>query len=61
MNRSYISVLTEDGRVRDDLPLPSGELRRELLESFEAGQDLLVCVLGAMDTEAVISIKSDTN
>ena len=56
-----MSVLTEEGRVRNDLELPPGELRRELLERFEAGQDLIVCVMAAMDTEAIISIKSAIN
>ena len=56
-----MSVLNEEGQVRDDLILPSGELGREIQQNFEAGQDLLVFVMTAMDRETVISFKTVKN
>ena len=48
-----MSVLNEEGQVKDDLILPTGELGREVQQKFEAGLNLLVFVMTAMDREAI--------
>ena len=47
--------------MRDDLVLLAGDLGREVRKRFEEGQDLVLCVMAAMNTEAIISIKTAAN
>ena len=58
MNSSSLSLLNEEGHVRDDLNLPSGDLHHTIKQRFRDGKDLVVVVLKAMDKEAVINVKN---
>lgn len=55
---TYLSLLSEEGQVREDIELPAGELGHDIQQKFENGQDLVVCVLKAMGTEAIIAVKT---
>lgn len=57
----YLSLLNEEGQVREDIQLPAGELGRDIQQKFEDGQNLVVCVLKAMGIEAVIAVKNSPN
>jgi len=57
----YLSLLSEEGHVREDIELPAGELGHDIQQRFEDGQDLVVCVLKAMGTEALIAVKNIPN
>ena len=61
VSEGYVSVLNDEGQVREDLIIPAGDLGQEMRKRFEEGQDLVLCVITAMDTEALIGIKSACN
>ncbi|XP_077445762.1 eukaryotic translation initiation factor 5A-1 isoform X1 [Stigmatopora argus] len=54
----YLSLLQDSGEVREDLKIPEGDLGREIENKNEAGEEILVTVLNAMDEEAAIGIKA---
>ena len=58
VNSNSLSLLNEEGCVRDDLNLPPGDLSHTIKQRFRDGQDLVVVVLKAIDKEAVISVKN---
>lgn len=50
--------MTEEGDTKDDLKMPSDpDLAKQITESFEAGNDVYVIVVSAMDEEAIQSMK----
>lgn len=53
----YLSLMTDSGEIREDLKLAEGELGKEILQRFEAGEDLMVTVQQAMCEEAAVAIK----
>jgi len=53
----FVSMLTAEGTSKDDLKVPPGELGDQIRAMFAEGKDLVVAVLGAMGTEAIISCK----
>jgi len=57
----YLSLMSDNGDVRDDLKVPEGELGTKLRGEQEAGNDILCTVLKACGEEAVIAIKNNTS
>ncbi|XP_040284158.1 eukaryotic translation initiation factor 5A-2 [Bufo gargarizans] len=56
----YLSLLTESGEVREDLKLPEGDLGKEIEAKYEAGDEIMISVLQAMDEECAVAIKAMT-
>ncbi|XP_049617870.1 eukaryotic translation initiation factor 5A-1 [Syngnathus scovelli] len=54
----YLSLLLDSGEVREDLKIPDGDLGKEIESRNEAGEQILVTILSAMDEEAAIGIKA---
>ncbi|XP_078266690.1 eukaryotic translation initiation factor 5A-1-like [Rhinoraja longicauda] len=53
----YLSLMTDNGEVREDLKVAEGDLGKEILQKFEAGEDLMITVQHAMNEEAAVAIK----
>jgi len=53
----FCSLLNSDGTTKDDLKIPEGELGESLRKEFDSGKELVVTVIGALGTEAVIAFK----
>ena len=45
--------MTSDGASKDDVKVPEGDLGVSIQEGFDAGKDLLVTIISAMNEEAV--------
>ncbi|KAG8581232.1 hypothetical protein GDO81_007598 [Engystomops pustulosus] len=60
INDKYLSLLTDGGDVRDDLKLPEGDLGKEIEARYEAGDEIMISVLCAMDEECAVAIKAMT-
>ncbi|TKS92855.1 Eukaryotic translation initiation factor 5A-1 [Collichthys lucidus] len=58
INDGYLSLLQENGDLRDDLKVPEGELGKEIQSKYEGLEDVTVTILSAMDEEAAIGYKS---
>lgn len=39
----YLSLLKDNGDLREDLKLPEGDLGKEIEGKFESGDEFLVC------------------
>ncbi|KAG8006152.1 Eukaryotic translation initiation factor 5A-1 [Nibea albiflora] len=54
----YLSLLQENGDVREDLKIPEGELGKEIESKYEGQEEIVVTVLSAMEEEAAIGFKA---
>ncbi|KAG9392706.1 Translation elongation factor IF5A [Carpediemonas membranifera] len=57
----FCSLMTDDGKTRDDLKCPEGEIGDEMRAAFDDGKDLIVSVQKAMGEESIISFKESNN
>lgn len=62
-NEGYLSLMEENGTIREDLKLPTGtdeadKLAESIQAQYEAGEELVVSVLKAMGDEMVNSVKA---
>jgi len=55
----FLSLMDDQGTLREDLKLPPGDLGAEIKKKFENGDTFLVNVLEAMGEEVVIGHKQD--
>ncbi|XP_051873817.1 eukaryotic translation initiation factor 5A-1-like [Pristis pectinata] len=53
----YLSLMTDNGEIREDLKLAEGDLGKEIQQKYEAGEDLMITVQHAMNEEAAVAIK----
>eukprot|EP01025_Chloroclados_australasicus_P017637 TRINITY_DN189_c0_g1_i1.p3 TRINITY_DN189_c0_g1~~TRINITY_DN189_c0_g1_i1.p3 ORF type:complete len:163 (+),score=26.86 TRINITY_DN189_c0_g1_i1:198-686(+) len=59
----YLSLMMDNGDTRDDLQLPNNtdddlKLSEQIRTDFDAGKELIITVLGAMNEEKVIAVKT---
>jgi len=57
----FLSLMTDDGDVREDLKLPEGELGEKIQKDFDEGKELLCSVLKAVGEEYVVGFKQNTS
>ena len=55
---SYLSLMDEEGGVREDLCLPKGQLGQNMTKLFESGEDVAVTVTQAAGHEAITAVAS---
>jgi len=53
----YACLLLPDGNTKEDLKIPEGEMGDEIHQLFKDGKDVTVAVLGALEQEAIVSVK----
>ncbi|KAG9334149.1 hypothetical protein AGOR_G00238330 [Albula goreensis] len=56
----FLSLMKDNGDVKEDLRLPEGDLGKEIVTKFENGEDVLISVLSAMDEECPVAVKPMT-
>ncbi|KAJ9445297.1 Eukaryotic translation initiation factor 5A-3 [Diplonema papillatum] len=57
-DEGQLSLLTDDGDVREDLSMPKDDdVAKAIKNGWEAKKELILTVVGAMDEEAVHSVK----
>ncbi|KAL1006580.1 hypothetical protein UPYG_G00074060 [Umbra pygmaea] len=57
INDGFMSLMADNGDVREDLRVPDSELGKEIEQRFGAGEEILVSVLSAMGEECAVAIK----
>ena len=57
IDNDFMSLMSDNGDVREDLRCPDGELGKEILSKFENGDEFIVSVLAAMGEECAVAIK----
>ncbi|KAK8846678.1 eukaryotic translation initiation factor 5A-1 [Kwoniella newhampshirensis] len=53
----FLNLMDGDGNSKDDVKVPETELGQQIETDFEAGKDLMVTIISAMDEEQAISYK----
>jgi len=53
----FLNLMTQDGTEKNDVRLPEGDVGVQIQNDFDAGKDLLVTIVSAMNEEAAISVK----
>lgn len=56
---NYLTLLEDDGAIKDDLNLPGTDIGKEISDKHNSDQSLVVTVLSAMGEEQVVSYKLD--
>ncbi|PAV15824.1 eukaryotic translation initiation factor 5A [Pyrrhoderma noxium] len=54
---NFLSLMTTDGALKDDVKLPEGEIGQQIQDAFSEGKDLIITVLSAMGEEQAVSFK----
>ncbi|OCF37767.1 eukaryotic translation initiation factor 5A [Kwoniella heveanensis CBS 569] len=53
----FLNLMDGDGNSKDDVKVPETEIGQQIESDFEAGKDLMVTIISAMDEEQAISYK----
>ncbi|ODN75318.1 eukaryotic translation initiation factor 5A [Cryptococcus amylolentus CBS 6039] len=53
----FLNLMDADGNSKDDVKVPDTEVGQQIAADFEAGKDLMVTIIAAMDEELAISYK----
>ncbi|ADV24273.1 eukaryotic translation initiation factor 5A [Cryptococcus gattii Ru294] len=53
----FLNLMDSDGGSKDDVKVPETEIGQQITADFEAGKDLMVTIISAMDEEQAISYK----
>lgn len=56
----YLSLMSDNGDLREDLRLPEGDLGSQIKSDYDGGKELLCTVLKSCGEECVIAIKTNT-
>ncbi|KAG5286230.1 eukaryotic translation initiation factor 5A-2 [Sardina pilchardus] len=56
----FLTLLKDNGDLREDLRLPEGDLGKEIESKFEANEDIMISVLSAMGEECAVAVKAMT-
>ncbi|KAJ8278127.1 hypothetical protein GJAV_G00084160 [Gymnothorax javanicus] len=54
----YLSLLMDNGELREDLKLPEGDLGKEIDNKFTSGEDAMISVLSSMGEEYAVGVKA---
>ena len=57
MSDGYLTLLNNDGELREDLQVPKGTLGQKMEARLEREDEVFVVVLQAMGEEATVGIK----
>lgn len=57
----YMTLMADNGDIREDLRVPDSETGREIESRFESGDDFMVSVISAMGEECAIGVKALAN
>ena len=60
ISEGFLSLMMDNGDVREDLRVPDGDLGKEIENKFAAGEEMLVTVLSAMGEESAVALKPMT-
>ncbi|TRY95255.1 hypothetical protein DNTS_012195 [Danionella cerebrum] len=60
ISEGFLSLMMDNGDVREDLRVPEGDLGKEIESKFSAGEEMLVTVLSAMGEESAVALKPMT-
>ncbi|XP_073686618.1 eukaryotic translation initiation factor 5A-1 [Garra rufa] len=60
ISEGFLSLMMDNGDVREDLRVPEGDLGKEIENKFAAGEEMLVTVLSAMGEESAVAVKPMT-
>ncbi|KAJ1763037.1 translation initiation factor eIF5A [Coemansia sp. RSA 1591] len=55
--RGFLSLMTEDGTMKEDVKVPDSEIGDKIIADFEQGLELMVTVVSAMGEEHAMSHK----
>ncbi|XP_057681040.1 eukaryotic translation initiation factor 5A-1-like [Corythoichthys intestinalis] len=61
INENFMSLMADNGDVREDLRVPDNEVGKEIESKFEAGDEFMVTVMSAMGEECAVATKVLTN
>lgn len=53
----FLSLMSPDGSLKDDVKVPEGELGDKIQDEFDEGKELIVTILMSMEEEAAIAYK----
>eukprot|EP00178_Gracilaria_changii_P007367 TRINITY_DN23499_c0_g1_i1.p1 TRINITY_DN23499_c0_g1~~TRINITY_DN23499_c0_g1_i1.p1 ORF type:complete len:152 (+),score=32.15 TRINITY_DN23499_c0_g1_i1:64-519(+) len=56
-DEGYMSLMLDDGTMKEDLKLPAGEVGEQIQAAFDDGKELMVATLSAMNKEQAMSFK----
>ena len=56
-DEGFMSLMSDDGSMKEDLRVPEGAVGDEIKEKFEDGQELLITTVSAMGQEQALSYK----
>lgn len=60
ISEGFLSLMLDNGDVREDLRVPDSDLGKEIESKFAAGEEMLVTVLSAMGEEYAVAVKPMT-
>ncbi|XP_026057003.1 eukaryotic translation initiation factor 5A-1 [Carassius auratus] len=60
ISEGFLSLMMDNGDVREDLRVPEGDLGKEIESKFAASEEMLVTVLSAMGEESAVAVKPMT-
>jgi translation initiation factor 5A len=64
INDNYLSLMCDDGTTKDDVPVPQGDVGKEIREKWSNkgdDDDIFVTVIRSMGEEAAVSVRSARN
>ncbi|XP_034044326.1 eukaryotic translation initiation factor 5A-1-like [Thalassophryne amazonica] len=57
IQEGFMSLMDDNGDIREDLRVPEGEVGKDIQTKFDAGEEITVTVLAAMGEECAIGVK----
>jgi len=57
INEGYMSLMSDNGDIREDLRVPENDVGKEIESKFEAGDEFMVTVISAMGEECAVATK----